>query len=94
MFFESPHARYYFPPESVIRTPYPEDINYFSLSREQLASQIGLIKNRYINSVHHLDSQFGRIFDYLKKNELLDSTIVLMLGDHRRRVHGARSLGT
>jgi len=82
MFFESPHARYYFPPESVIRTPYPEDINYFSLSREQLASQIGLIKNRYINSVHHLDSQFGRVFDYLKKNELLDSTIVLMLGDH------------
>jgi len=82
MFFESPHARYYFPPESVIRKPYPDDINYFSLSREQLASQIGLIKNRYINSVHHLDSQFGRVFDYLKKNELLDSTIVLMLGDH------------
>lgn len=82
MFFESPHARYYFPPESVIRKPYPEDINYFSLSREQLASQIGLIKNRYINSVHHLDSQFGRVFDYLKKNDLLDNTIVLLLGDH------------
>ena len=82
MFFESPHARYYFPPESVIRTPYPDDINYFALSREQLASQIHLIKNRYINSVHHLDSQFGRVFDYLKKNKLLDSTIVVMLGDH------------
>lgn len=82
MFFESPHARYYFPPESVIRTPYPDDINYFTLSREALASQIHLIKNRYINSVHHLDSQFGRVFDYLKKNDLLDSTIVLMLGDH------------
>ena len=82
MFFESPHARYYFPPESVIRRPYPDDINYFSLSREQLASSIGLIKNRYINSVHHLDSQFGRVFDYLKKNDLLESTIVLALGDH------------
>ena len=82
MFFESPHARYYFPPESVIRTPYPEDINYFTLSREQLASQIPLIKNRYINSVHHLDSQFGRVFEYLKRNELLDSTIVVLLGDH------------
>lgn len=82
MFFESPHARYYFPPESVIRTPYPDDINYFTLTREQLASQIHLIKNRYINSVHHLDSQFGRVFDFLKKNNLLDSTIVLLLGDH------------
>lgn len=82
MFFESPHARYYFPPESVIRKPYPEDINYFSLSREELASNIHLIKNRYINSVHHLDSQFGRVIDHLKKNGLLENTIVLMLGDH------------
>ncbi len=82
MFFESPHARYYFPPESVIRTPYPDDINYFNLSREKLANEMPLIKNRYINSVHHLDSQFGRVIDYLKKNGLLDSTIVIMLGDH------------
>ncbi len=82
MFFEAPHARYYFPPESVIRKPYPDDINYFTLTREELASQIPLIKNRYINSVHYLDSQFGRVFEYLKKNGLLETTIVLMLGDH------------
>ena len=82
MFFESPHARYYFPPESVIRTPYPDDINYFTLSREKLESIAPQIKNRYINSVHHLDSQFGRVFEYLKKNKLLETTIVLALGDH------------
>ena len=82
MFFESPHARYYFPPESVIRKPYPDDINYFTLNREQLAVQAPLIKNRYINSVHHLDSQFARVFDHLKTNGLLDSTIVIALGDH------------
>ena len=82
MFFESPHARYYFPPESVIRRPYPDDINYFTLSKEELASGIDGIKNRYINSVHHLDSQFGRVFDHLKKNDLLDSTIVVVIGDH------------
>jgi hypothetical protein len=51
----------------VIRTPYPDDINYFNLTREQLASQFHLIKNRNINSVHHLDSQFSRVFDFLKK---------------------------
>ena len=82
MFFESPHARYYFPPESVIRQPYPDDINYFTLGRDELANLAPQIKNRYINSVHHLDSQFGRVFDYLKKNDLLDTTIVLLLGDH------------
>ncbi|HEX5539188.1 MAG TPA: sulfatase-like hydrolase/transferase [Methylophilaceae bacterium] len=82
MFFESPHARYYFPPESVIRRPYRDDINYATLSRDVLAKDIVQIKNRYINSVHHLDSQFGRVFDYLKANHLLDSTIVVLVGDH------------
>lgn len=82
MFFESPHARYYFPPESAIRTPYRDDINYATLDKEALARNIDGIKNRYINSVHHLDSQFGRVFDYLKANRLLDSTIVVLVGDH------------
>lgn len=82
MFFESPHARYYFPPESVIRRPYRDDINYATLNKEDLSKDIVNIKNRYINSVHHLDSQFGRIFDYLQQHKLLDSTIVVLLGDH------------
>ena len=82
MFFEAPHARYYFPPESVIRTPYPEDINYFTLSREQLASQIPFIKNRYINSCRHLDTQIARIVEHLEARGLLDTTIVLITGDH------------
>lgn len=82
MFFESPHARYYFPPESVIRRPYRDDINYATLTKEQLRADIVPIKNRYLNSVHHLDSQFARIFDYLQANNLLDSTIVILAGDH------------
>lgn len=82
MFFESPHARYYFPPESVIRRPYLEDINYATLNKDTLARNIVPIKNRYINAVHHLDSQFGRIFDYLEQHGLLDNTIVILLGDH------------
>jgi membrane-anchored protein YejM (alkaline phosphatase superfamily) len=82
MFFESPHARYYFPPESVIRKPYRDDINYASLSKGALEENIVPIKNRYINAVHHLDSQFGRVFDYLRQNGLLENTIVVLVGDH------------
>jgi len=82
MFFESPHARYYFPPESVIAKPYRDDLNYATLSKEALRENIVPIKNRYINSVHHLDIQFGRIFDYLKTHQLLDNTIVILIGDH------------
>lgn len=82
MFFESPHARYYFPPESVIATPYRDDLNYATLSKTALRNDIVPIKNRYINSVHHLDMQYGRIFDYLKQHQLLDNTIVILVGDH------------
>lgn len=82
MFFESPHSRYYFPPESVIRRPYRDDINYATLNADELAKDIVPIKNRYLNAVHHLDSQFGRIFDYLEQNGLLDNSIVVLLGDH------------
>ncbi|MFI5316458.1 MAG: sulfatase-like hydrolase/transferase [Myxococcota bacterium] len=79
MFFESPHARYEFPPESVIRTPYLESLNYATMD---LARDIGLIKNRYLNSCHHLDQQLARIFEYLEQHQLLDSTVVVLTGDH------------
>lgn len=82
MFFESPHARYYFPPESVIAKPYNDDINYASLDKKTLRRDIVPIKNRYINAVHHLDSQFDRVFKYLDEHNLRDNTIVILLGDH------------
>lgn len=82
MFFESPHARYHFPKESEIRRPYKDDVNYATLSREELTGEMPLIKNRYINAVHHLDSQFARVIDHLKTHNLLDNTLVVMLGDH------------
>jgi membrane-anchored protein YejM (alkaline phosphatase superfamily) len=79
MFFESPHARYYFPEEAVIRRPYLEDFNY---ATTDVAANIGLIKNRYINACHHLDGQFARVLDWLTERGLLDSTIVVITGDH------------
>ena len=79
LFFESPHARYYFPPESVIRRPYLPDLSYATMD---LQRDIELIRNRYINACHHLDSQLGRILDELRRRRLLDSTMVVITGDH------------
>ncbi|MBN1550145.1 sulfatase-like hydrolase/transferase, partial [bacterium] len=79
MFFESPHANYYFPDESIIRKDYLPDLNYATMD---LKKDIQLIKNRYINSCHHMDSQYQRIFDYLRDNNLMNSTIVIVTGDH------------
>jgi len=79
MFFESPHARYYFPPENAIARPYLEEFSYATANIER---DIKLIFNRYINSCNHLDSQIRRILQYLEQKDLLESTIVLITGDH------------
>ncbi len=79
MFFESPHALYHFPPENEIVTPYLEEFNYAEVD---LKKDMPLIKNRYINSCNHLDSQFGKVLKYLEDKNLLDSTIIILTGDH------------
>jgi len=78
-FFESPHARYWFPEECAIRKPYLETFNYAS---GDMAKQMPLIFNRYVNSCRHLDTQLARIVEGLRERGLLDSTVILMMGDH------------
>ena len=79
MFFESPHSRYYFPDESIIRTDYIDDFNYATSINDE---KMPLIKNRYINSVHHLDSQIARVLDYVEREKLAENTLILITGDH------------
>jgi membrane-anchored protein YejM (alkaline phosphatase superfamily) len=78
LFFESPHAQYWFPDESIVRRPFAGELNYAITS----SSDMPLVKNRYLNAVHHLDSQFARLFKYLEERDLLSSTIVVVTGDH------------
>jgi membrane-anchored protein YejM (alkaline phosphatase superfamily) len=82
MFFNSPHARYYFPPESVIRPDYLKEFNYAKADSEEVRKDIVKIKNRYTNSVHHLDQQLGRVFAYVREHQLKKDTIIIITGDH------------
>lgn len=79
MFFESPHARYFFPETNVLRENYLKDLDYIEMNLE---ADIEGIKNRYVNACHHLDREYGRVIRYLEENGLLDNTIVLLTGDH------------
>lgn len=79
MFFESSHARYFFPDDAVIRKNYLGDFNYATID---LKKNMPLIKNRYINATHALDRYIGQVLDNLKQQGLLDNTIVLITGDH------------
>ncbi|EKF76144.1 hypothetical protein A11A3_01580 [Alcanivorax hongdengensis A-11-3] len=79
MFFESSHARYYFPPESIIRKEYLPELNYATMD---LKEDMPGIFNRYINASHHLDQQLGRVLKQLEDSGALQNTIVVVTGDH------------
>jgi membrane-anchored protein YejM (alkaline phosphatase superfamily) len=78
-FFESAHARYAFPEECAVRRPYLADLDYGALDLER---DIEAIRNRYLNSCRHLDSQLGRLCDALAARGLLERTVVVVTGDH------------
>ena len=79
MFFESPHAPYEFPPECAIQNPYLQVVNYLAMDPKRDAPGL---KRRYANSCTHLDTQFDRVIGFPEKKGLLDSTIVILTGDH------------
>lgn len=81
-FFESTHARYDFPEQAVIASPYLKDVNYWGMSRESLKPRIGEFKNRYTNAAHWVDQQMGRVIAELRAQGLLENTIVIVTGDH------------
>lgn len=79
MFFESPHANYEFPPESVIEPDYLPDFSYASMDLER---DIDGIHKRYLNAVHHLDGQIARVIEHLRQRGLMDDTLIVITGDH------------
>lgn len=82
LFFNAPHARYQFPDYAVIRPDYLKDFNYARADAASFQRDIQGIFNRYINSVHLLDMELGRIFDYVAAHHLQRDTIILITGDH------------
>jgi len=79
LFFESTHAPYQFPEQDAIAKPYGDAMNYALMNP---ARDIELIRNRYVNAAHFVDSQIGRLLDHLEAKALMQNTIVVVTGDH------------
>lgn len=79
MFFESTHAPYTFPEDAAIRGDYLKDLDYINMNLQENIQQIHA---RYINAAHHIDREVGRLLDHLKKNDMMENTIILFTGDH------------
>lgn len=63
-----------------------EDGNEVSVKRDYLENtSIG----NYLKSSHYADSAFGELIDELKKENILDNTIIIFYGDHEARLSRA-----
>lgn len=82
IFFEETHARYSFNKADEINHDYIKSLNYFGLSRKELAPQINSLKARYINAAHGIDMQIKRILTTLEETGNSENTILIITGDH------------
>jgi membrane-anchored protein YejM (alkaline phosphatase superfamily) len=79
VFYDSSHG-YAYPQEA----PAPFQPACAEVNHLRLNSQTDPVplRNRYLNAVHYVDSLVGRLLTGLEARGLLDSTIVIITGDH------------
>jgi uncharacterized protein len=79
LFYDAPHA-FAFPKNYplVFQPSWPQ-VNYLELNNSFDAKQV---LNRYLNSLHFIDSLAGKAIGALKKHGLLENTVIIVTGDH------------
>ncbi|MBM3184078.1 MAG: DUF229 domain-containing protein, partial [Chlamydiae bacterium] len=78
-FLDSTHSEYSFPKDFPIKfQPIVKHIDYLTFTQKE----IELVKNRYKNAISYIDSLVWRFFQTLQKENLYDSSIILITGDH------------
>jgi uncharacterized protein len=79
LFFDAPHA-YDFPAEFPLAfQPSLKEVNYLSLGPD---SDPTPFRNRYLNSVRYVDTLVDEVFAQLREADLLDSSVIMVTGDH------------
>jgi glucan phosphoethanolaminetransferase (alkaline phosphatase superfamily) len=81
IFLDSTHFDYSWPDEKNPRfTPILDQVNHLKIACS--LEDIEKIKNRYRNSIHYVDSLFGKTVGTLKKLKQWKDAVIVMTGDH------------
>ncbi|WP_347174668.1 DUF3413 domain-containing protein [Polaribacter uvawellassae] len=84
LFYDAAHA-YEYPKEYDLPfKPSLKVVNYLDLDDDYDPT---LLFNRYKNSIHFIDDQIGKILDKLERENLLESTIIVVTGDHGQELN-------
>ncbi len=94
MFLDAPHAPYRYPKEFARFQPAVDEINYFEVKKAHAqVDKNHPLFNRYRNAVFFSDSVVNEIVNALREEKLLDSTVVIITGDHGEEFYEAGYYG-
>jgi hypothetical protein len=81
LFFDASHQPYEHPTEDNIYEGVKSgEINYLKLTVSPAGAQV--LKGSYLNSLHYIDRQIGRIVKALQDRGEYERTIIVVVGDH------------
>jgi membrane-anchored protein YejM (alkaline phosphatase superfamily) len=81
LFFDASHQPYEHPPEDkIFEGSMPGKINYLKLTLSPAGAQA--LKGSYLNSLHYIDRQIGRIVKALQDRGEYGRTVIAVAGDH------------
>jgi hypothetical protein len=81
LFFDASHQPYEYPPEdNIFEGSKSGEINYVKLTVSPAGAQA--LKGSYLNSLHYIDRQIGRIVKALQDRSEYERTIIVVVGDH------------
>jgi membrane-anchored protein YejM (alkaline phosphatase superfamily) len=81
LFFDGSHQPYEHPPEDdLYEGSKSGEINYFELTLSPTGAKA--LKGSYLNSLHYIDRQLGRIVKALQDRDEYRQTVIVVVGDH------------
>lgn len=79
LFYDSTHAYEYPPDAAAPFQPTSKRVDHLKLNASYDPVPL---RNRFLNALHFVDSLVGEVLKRLEQEDLLDSTVVLVTGDH------------
>ena len=79
LFYKTTHGHYLPMPLPEIFSPAATDMNYLLVSN---ALDPVPYHNRYLNAVHHVDTQIARVFDAMEQRGLLEDALIIITSEH------------
>ena len=81
LFFDASHQPYEHPPEdNLFEGSNSGEINYLKLTLSPAGAKA--LKGSYLNSLHYIDRQIGRIVKALRDRDEYRQTVIVVAGDH------------